>query len=60
MGLKVSFGVIPCPDCGELMMHHDFGSTGLYLAKCEGCGKEWELRRKPDQEGFEIKPKMIN
>jgi transposase-like protein len=60
MSLKVAFGVIPCPACGEPMMHHDFASTGLSLAKCKACGREWELRRKPGQEGLEIKPKTIN
>ncbi|MGB7295350.1 MAG: hypothetical protein WBC70_07140 [Candidatus Aminicenantales bacterium] len=60
MSLKVSFGVIPCPDCGELIMHHDFELTGFCLAKCEGCGKEWEIRKCPSGKTIEIKPKMIN
>jgi hypothetical protein len=60
MSLKVSFGVIPCPDCGELMMHHDFASTGLYLARCEGCRKEWEIRKDSSGNTIEIKQKMIN
>ena len=60
MSLKVAFGVDFCPACGGVMVYHDFASTGLYLATCKECGKEWELRRKPGQEGFEIKPKMIS
>jgi len=42
------------------MVYHDFASTGLYLAKRKACGREWELRRKPGYEGFEIKPKNVN
>jgi hypothetical protein len=60
MNLKVTFGVIPCPGCGELMMHHDFASTGLSLAKCEGCRKEWEIKKDLSGKAIEIKPKMIN
>jgi len=60
MSLKVAFGAVPCPHCGELMMHHDFASTGLSLAKCEGCRKEWEIRKDSNGNTIEIKPKMIN
>jgi transposase-like protein len=60
MGLKISFGAIPCPACGASMVYHDYASTGLYLAKCKSCGKEWELRKRQNGEICEIKPKKIN
>jgi len=41
-------------------MHHDLASTGLSLAKCEGCRKEWEIRKDLSGKAIEIKPKIIN
>ena len=35
------------------------GRTGV-LAKCEGCRKEWEIRKDLSGKAIEIKPKMIN
>jgi uncharacterized protein (DUF983 family) len=60
MSLKVSFEVVPCPNCGELIMHHDFVLTGFCRAKCEGCGREWEIRKDQVRKIIEIKPRMIN
>jgi DNA-directed RNA polymerase subunit M/transcription elongation factor TFIIS len=60
MGLKIALGVIICPDCGGVMVYHNYCSTGLYLAECKSCGREWEMRKDIDGRIGEIKPKKIN
>jgi uncharacterized Zn finger protein len=60
MGLKLSFFPATCPGCGEPMIAHDLATAGLYLAHCKSCGKEWEIRKGPDGEIREIKPKTIS
>ena len=43
--LKAELTVLPCPECGELMMAYDINGTNLSLGKCENCEKEFEVKQ---------------
>ncbi|MGB7296558.1 MAG: hypothetical protein WBC70_13305 [Candidatus Aminicenantales bacterium] len=60
MGLKVSFGVLSCPDCGGAL-HYSSVSQGvdIFDARCLSCGKEWLVAKFPDGRE-EIREKTVS
>ena len=49
MTLKISLGIVSCPDCGGTLHYSGVGrGVDLFDARCLGCGKEWRVVKYPD------------
>jgi len=48
LGLKVSFGILSCPDCGGELLYSGIEQIEIYDAECLGCGKKWRVVKYPD------------
>lgn len=42
--MKVKLTVVICPECGLPLLAGDVYDTKLFIAECENCEKEYEVR----------------
>jgi len=48
VSLKVSIGVLSCPDCGGELLYSGVGLIEIYDAECLICHKKWRVVKYPD------------
>lgn len=48
MSLKVSLGVLTCPDCGEILHYAGIDEIEIFDAICLGCSKKWRVVKYSD------------
>jgi hypothetical protein len=59
MSLKVSLGVISCPDCGGMLHYSGIEEIEIYDAECLSCRKKWRVVKYPDGRK-EVREKTIS
>jgi uncharacterized protein YbaR (Trm112 family) len=59
MGLKVSLGILVCPECGGTLAYSGIEEIEIYDAQCVSCRKKWQVVKYPDGRR-EVREKTIS